>query len=51
MNETFNQLIWERCPKSIFEKKNLQITLRSAAINFILGLSDTSHDLEVTPDQ
>ena len=32
-------------------KKNLQITLKSAAINFILGLSATSHDLEVTPDQ
>ena len=32
-------------------RKDLQITLRLAAINFILGLSDTSHDLEVTPDQ
>ena len=32
-------------------KKDLQITSGLAAINFILGLSNTSHNLEVTPDQ
>ena len=43
-NESFNQLIWNRCPKNIFtSKKIVEIAVNSPIINYNDGLLSINH--------
>ena len=52
-NESFNQLIWDRCPKSKFaSKKIVELAVYSAVINFnsgLLAFEDVFKGLHIEP--